>query len=87
MIKKTEVVMKDLLERQMMLQKQLDAQTVMIDSQKQQIKILNETVDFLENRNEKLSEGIKQLVKENEKIDGLCIEQQRLLDEFYEMLK
>lgn len=87
MIKKTEVVMKDLLERQTMLQKQADAQTVMIDSQNQQIKILEETIDFLESSNEKLSEGIKQLVKENEKLDELCSKQQILLDEFSKILK
>lgn len=87
MIKKTEVVIKDLLERQRMLQKQLDAQIVMFDSQNQQISILNETVAFLEGSNEKLSEGIKQLVKENKTLDELCTKQQILLDEYSNILK
>ncbi len=87
MIKKTEVVRKDLLECQILLQKQVDTQTVMIDSQNQQIRILKETIAFLESSNEKLSEGIRQLVKENEKLDGICMEQQTLLDKFSEMLE
>lgn len=87
MIKNAEVVIKDLLERQLWLQKQSDAQVSIIDSQKQQIRILEEKIDILESSNKKLSEGIRELVNENEKMDGLCIRQQALLDEFSEMLE
>lgn len=87
MVKRTEVVLKDLLECQMMLQKQLDAQEVMIDSKNQQIEILKEATTFLEDHNRKLSEGIKQLAKENERLEEICIKQQDLLDEYAKMMK
>lgn len=87
MIKQSEVVIKNLLERQGLLQKQLDAQVTIIDSQKHQIRILGEKIDILESCNKKLSEGIEQLVKDNEKMDNLCIQQQTLLEEFSKMLE
>jgi len=87
MIKKTEVVIKDLLECQMMLQKQLDGKDVMIDSKNQQIEILKEEIDFLESNNKKLSEGIRQLAKENEHMEKICMKQQALLDEFSKMME
>lgn len=86
-MKRNEMVIKDLLERQIWFQKQLDSQIDIIDSQKQQIRILEEKIDILEISNKKLSEGIKQLIKENEKMDELCIKQQMLLDEFSKMLE
>lgn len=87
MIDKAEVIIKDLRECQMMLQKQLDAQDVIIDSKNQQIEILKEEIDFLESSNKKLSEGIKQLAKENEHMEEICIKQQVLLDEFSKIME
>lgn len=87
MIKKAEAVIKDLLECQMMLQKQLDANEVIIDSKNQQIEILKEEAAFLKGHNKKLSEGMKQLAKENEHLEEVCIKQQVLLDEFARMME
>lgn len=87
MIKKTEVIIKDLPECQMMLQKQLDAKDVMIDSKNQQIELLKEETAFLEDHNKKLSEGMKQLAKENVHLEEICVKQQVLLDEFAKMME
>lgn len=57
----------------------------MIDSGNQQIRILKEKIDILENSNKKLGEGIKELIKENETMEEICIKQQILLDEFSKM--
>lgn len=60
-MKKTEVVIRYLLECQKLLQKQLDAQAVMLDSRNQQVRVLEKTAAFLESRNETLPEASRSL--------------------------
>lgn len=87
MVKNAGDVIKDLLECQMMMQKQLDAKDIIIDSRNQQIGILKEAAVFLESQNRKLSEGIRQLVEENRQLEEICLKQQILLDEFSKMME
>lgn len=87
MMKKTGDIIRDLQERQVQLQKQIDAQDAIIQTKAQKIQLLEEEVILLNNHNKELSEGINKLLKGNEELEQICVSQQALLDEFSKMIK
>ena len=87
MIKKTDDIIRDMQEHQMLLQKQIDFQNVMLETKSQKIQLLEEEVVLLNEENKKLSEGINQLLKGNEELEEICVSQQALLEEFSKMME
>lgn len=65
-----------------LLEKQHTADQVIIDSQKQQIRILDEKVSLLEKEQQKLINAGNELAAACEKLEKICSEQQELIESF-----
>ena len=64
------------------LEKQHMADQVIMDSQKQQICILEEKISLLEKEQQKLINAGNELAAACEKLEKICSEQQKLLESF-----
>jgi len=87
MIDKYETIIKKQQETNDFLQKQLDADKVLISAQKQQIQQLKENVAILEKEKEKLTDAGNKLSQSNSHLDEVCAKQQILLEELFNMMK
>lgn len=87
MIDKYETVIKKQQEMHDLLQKQLDADKVIINAQKQQIQQLKENVAILEKEKAKLIDAGNKLSQSNAHLDEICAKQQTLLEELIDMMK
>lgn len=64
------------------LEKQHTADQVIIDSQKQQVRILDGKISLLEKEQQKLINAGNELAATCEKLEKICSEQQKLLESF-----
>ena len=87
MIDKYETIIKKQQETNELLQEQLEAGQVLINIQKQQIKLLEENVAALEKEKVKLMDAGNNLFQSNGQLEEICANQQALLEELSDMMK
>lgn len=87
MIDKYETVIKTQKEINDILQEQIDADNIIISTQKQQILTLKECIAVLEKEQEKLIDGGNKLAQANAQLEEICSEQQTALEDLFDMIK
>ena len=87
MIDKYETVIKTQKEINDILQEQIDADNIIISTQKQQILTLKECIAVLEKEQEKLIDGGNKLAQANTQLEEICSEQQTALEDLFDMIR
>lgn len=87
MIDKYETVIKTQKEINDILQEQIDADNIIINTQKQQILKLKECIAVLEKEQEKLIDAGNKLAQANANLEEICSEQQTALEDLFDMIK
>ena len=87
MIDKYETVIKTQKEINDILQEQINADNIIINTQEQQILTLKECIAVLEKEQEKLIDAGNKLAQANANLEEICSEQQTALEDLFDMIK